>query len=224
VKTSNTLFFLILGLFATFLLCAGASIVGVTMSYARPYRFNWANNAPSPRTSVVMVAQEDMPAGTRIAVPEAKFRVRIYRLGEEPRNVVTDYNQLRGVTLKQPLREGDVCTISHVQKLALPLPDGKDAILFQTTLNINDDAVHVGNRLDVSGPSPVNEMVAGAVSVLAHDVQVLFVDPAPLPPPPQRMQTTTVSIVVAVSPDEAKALIGSMQRGALTVNVLVPKN
>src|SRR5262245_10457651 len=169
------LFFTILGIFAIFLLCAGASLVGVTMSYARPYRYSgWSSSSPTPKTAVVMVAREDIPAKAMIASPEAKFRVRLYRIGEEPSDAATDYNQIRGMVLTRALHKGEVCTVGHLQNQTVAVPEGKRALSFRTTLPFNDMRfLVVGSHVDVTGQMPVNDLGQGGMGILALDSLVL---------------------------------------------------
>jgi Flp pilus assembly protein CpaB len=233
VKSSVVLFFTILGIFATFLLCAGASLVGVTMSYARPYRGyggGWNDN-PTPKTSVVLVARQDIPAGTKIGTPELMFRVRIYRLGEEPRDGVNDYSQIGGMFLTREMKKGEACTLGHL-KTPIPLPDGKRAFSFRTMLNLGMDGfIAPGSRVDVSGQAPVDNVGQSVFKVLAQDCVVLAVNAARLAPEdpemPQVMPANQpgnfVTLTVAISPEEAVALIGSMRQGQLTVTLRAPK-
>ncbi len=230
------LFFTIVGIFATFLLCAGASLVGITMSYARPYKYSSWDNNPTPKTSIVLVAREDMSAGTKISIPEAKFRVRLYRIGEEPRDAASDFNQVGGMVLTRDLRRGEVCTLAHLQNplLRIALPEGKKTFSFRTTLPPEIAGfVAPGTRVDVSGQAPFDPSgQGGGFRVLAPDVLVLAVnlvrfgpeDPEIVQPALNVEPGKLVVLTVAITPDEAVALTGAMRQGQLTVTLRAPKD
>jgi Flp pilus assembly protein CpaB len=101
-------------------------------------------------------------------------------------------------------------------------------VSFRTTLQGNEQGVIApGARIDVSGQSPT-EFGQGGMIILAQNALVLTSKEIEAPAGPDKIPVpapgATTLITVAVSPPEAAALIGSMQRGQLAVMLRAPKD
>jgi Flp pilus assembly protein CpaB len=167
----------------------------------------------------VLVARQDLPAGTRITEPETVFRVRLYRLGEEPANAITDYSQLSGKTLNRPLASGEVCYVSDI---SVRVPEGLRAIAVRTSLaDPVLTALKVGTRIDLSG-QVVNDGT-GRYQTLAEDVLVLAVNATSEAVqgqpsnPPGNNGAQNVTITVAVTPEQAQSLAAAQLQGGIGV-------
>ncbi|OAI47313.1 hypothetical protein AYO44_09745 [Planctomycetaceae bacterium SCGC AG-212-F19] len=241
MKTTHVVLFTVLGIFASFLLCSGGLLVAVTMSHSRPYRYqSWGNNTQTPKTVAVLVATEDIAAGTRIArkedlvagarllQPEALFRVRLYRIGEEPPNAITDYNQLLGKQLNRALRKGEVCLFADVHENTVHLPDGMRAMALR--MNLSDTvltALQPGMRVDLSGQVVTDG--SGRMQTLADNVLVLAVTTAgeaqqvgANPPGTVVEMAHNTTITVAVTTEQAQALTLATLQGGIGLTIRRP--
>lgn len=231
MKTSHVVLFTLVGVFAGMLMCSGGLLVAVSMAHSRRYGYqSWGNQAQPAKTAAVLVARQDLPAGTRVAEPEAVLRVRLYRIGEEPADAVTDYNQVRGQTLQRALRTGEVCALTDVFAQKVQLPEGMRALAIRT--NVPDTmlvALQPGTRIDLSG-TVVNDGT-GRVQTLAENVLVLAVsasggateEVAPASPPGTSNNVVRgVTITVAVTTEQARALAGPALQGGIGVTVRPP--
>jgi Flp pilus assembly protein CpaB len=122
-----------------------------------------------PKLVAVLVAKTDIPAFEAIKEPEKLFKVDYYKKGEEPRDAVTDFDQMKGQYLLNGLAEDQ-----PVKKADL-LPEGTRAIAVSIPKDGLGNAIP-GSRVDVyatirkDGKEPITELVLKDLLVLAVDV------------------------------------------------------
>jgi hypothetical protein len=137
----------------------------------------WADE-PKPLVAV-LVAKSDVAPWEPIEEPEKLFKVVHYLKGEEPRDAVTGFEQVKGRRINCRLTEDQPLKRSHILAESRPaiLIGPQDGVRVMA-IKISDKSVTevmVGKRFDIfatfkeAGMEPVTEMMGKNLLVLACD-------------------------------------------------------
>ena len=179
-------------------------------------------------TSTVVVASEDVPAGTELdpLIEEGKLVEQ-----EIPKNyivpgAVASLEELQGRTVSQPLVEGEQILANRIDELgtvqggSLGIPDGFTA--YTVELRPEQTVANVLNRGDrVRVFATFSEKSGARASVaLLPDVKVLAVSSDG---DPEQQAATNQLVTLAVTPDDAaKLALFGQDTGSLWLNLLPP--
>ena len=179
-------------------------------------------------TSTVVVASEDVPAGTELdpLIEEGKLVEQ-----EIPKNYIVpgavgSLEELQGRTVSQPLVEGEQILANRIDELgtvqggSLGIPDGFTA--YTVELRPEQTVANVLNRGDrVRVFATFSEKSGARASVaLLPDVKVLAVSSDG---DPEQQAATNQLVTLAVTPDDAaKLALFGQDTGSLWLNLLPP--
>lgn len=179
-------------------------------------------------TSTVVVASEDVPAGTELdpLIEEGKLVEQ-----EIPKNYIVpgavgSLEELQGRTVSQPLVEGEQILANRIDELgtvqggSLGIPDGFTAYTVelrpeQTVANV----LNRGDRVRVFATFAEKSGARASVALLP-DVKVLAVSSDG---DPEQQAATNQLVTLAVTPDDAaKLALFGQDTGSLWLNLLPP--
>jgi len=179
-------------------------------------------------TSTVVVASEDVPAGTELdpLIQEGKLVEQ-----EIPKNYIVpgavgSLEELQGRTVSQPLVEGEQILANRIDELgtveggSLGIPDGVTA--YTVELRPEQTVANVLNRGDrVRVFATFSEKSGARASVaLLPDVKVLAVSSDG---DPEQQAASNQLVTLAVTPDDAaKLALFGQDTGSLWLNLLPP--
>ena len=179
-------------------------------------------------TSTVVVASEDVPAGTELdpLIEEGKLVEQ-----EIPKNYIVpgavgSLEELQGTTVSQPLLEGEQILASRIAELGsvkggtIGIPEGFSAFTIelrpeQTVANV----LNRGDRVRVFATFAEKSGARASVALLP-DVKVLAVSSDG---DQEQQQATNQLVTLAVTPDDAaKLALFGQDTGSLWLNLLPP--
>jgi pilus assembly protein CpaB len=173
---------------------------------------------PPIETVVVLVARKEIPYGTFVKEPEQFFKEVRYVKGDEPKNAVTKFEQVKGKRTLRALAEDQPVKAKDVGDAAageVPLPKGMRALAVKVALG-NDAVGFVlpGSRVDVI--HTVRKDGETTSTTLLQNVLVLGLNTSTNRDRPPTMVT------LAVSPDDAAKIRVAESVGELSFTLRTP--
>jgi Flp pilus assembly protein CpaB len=168
----------------------------------------------------VLVANTDLPKGLRLHEPEKYFKRVRYFKGEEPRDAVVSFDQLKGKTLRRPLVEDQPMKLRDLRDPDLPLdlPAGTRAVAIKVQRNPENVAVLPGVFVDVVF-TPGKSSEKREPKTVAQDVLVLAIDMGR-----EDDHGTVTTVTLALRPDLAQRLALAAALGSLELVIRTPKD
>jgi pilus assembly protein CpaB len=173
---------------------------------------------PRPMETVtVLVAKVQVPMGTLLNDPEKKFKTVRYVKGDEPKDAVTKFAQLKGKRLThslvedQPVKTQYVTDGKNIGMFDALMPAGMRAIAIKVSpATVTDGFILPGSRVDVihtvrKAPDET------ASSVILQNLLVMAVDTST-----DRDQTLN-TVTLAVKVEDAKKLRLAEAKGELSL-------
>jgi pilus assembly protein CpaB len=138
----------------TLILMATAIVCGLGASYMTSRLLAERGSGDSEVEKVrVAVAKKHLDLATPLKNPADFFEFKDVVRGDEPKNAVTDLNQVKGKFLARPLRKGDALTTDDVkdQVAVIPVPPGMRAVGLRVNLEgqAGGFASLPGSRVDI---------------------------------------------------------------------------
>src|SRR6516165_8981957 len=139
-------------------------------------------NTDEPEKVEILVAKKNLSVHQRITNPEELFEKKIVSKGQEPPDAITDFETLKGKTLKQGRNKGDTVTLANFyDKGGLEIPFGHQAVGLRVNIETTASGLaslpgsHVNLLLtigaqDVSSTKTI--VLLESVLVLAADIRV----------------------------------------------------
>jgi Flp pilus assembly protein CpaB len=156
--------------------------------------------APAEETEIVtvLVARKALPRRAGLRHPEKLFKPVRYFKGEEPRDAVTSFEQLKGKILGRPLAEDQPLKTIDLLNLveANKLPPGTRAVAIKIQRLETNDLLIPGSRVDVLIARP-GSRGRTEVSTFLRDLLLLAMDSVRADQEPQ--EPTTAAIAVPLS-------------------------
>lgn len=171
----------------------------------------------------VLVAKKNLDMGLLIKNPADLFEEKQFSKGDEPKNCMVEHDQLKGRSLKRPLRAGDwVMEEDLFEKgksgMMGHLPEGHLAI----GIRVNPESIAGGfaslplSRVDIFSTVRRGDDKSSYSMRLMEDVLVLAADSNPHRDPESRAQLATV-VTVALKPQDVAKVRLAENFGPLTL-------
>lgn len=173
------------------------------------------------KTIEVLVAKQDLHAFQRLTDPVALLTRAIFRVGEEPYDAISSYDDLRGKVLRQPVSKGHPIARYNIYKydVITEFPEGLQA---------------AGLRIQERNlPLAVGQLPGKHVDIILHykqedgsfaktgilrNVLVLAGSCAPVPESGGELGGQT-SVILALAPEDVLTLVGAKEMGTLQLTL-----
>lgn len=216
MKAIHVLGFLITALFIGLCSGAGGFFVGNRLGSYK------ADELLQGQTVRVLVAAQDLPAGTLINDPATQLRKVSFLPESVPPKPFSDPEDLRGKVIGRTLLKNAPVTaqdLSVVESLFRTTPPGTRAV----TIRVHHEEVagsllRPGSRVDIVARFPQNDDPEKAVTkLILEDVMILVANVLNAEPPQGSVTLSGSIITVAVAPENVERLIEAKARGQVTV-------
>jgi Flp pilus assembly protein CpaB len=210
----------------TLILMATAIVCGLGASYMTSRLLAERGSSESDVEKVtVAVAKRHLDLATPLKNPGDFFEFKEVTRGDEAKNAVTSFDQVKGKFLARPLRKGDALTTDDVkdQVAVIPVPPGMRAVGLRVNLEAQAGgfASLPGSRVDIiSTVNRKNDDDSGSYYLL-ENVLVLAADT--VKERPDGALPASV-VTVALDPDDALRVNTAKGLGALTLVLRDPSD
>jgi pilus assembly protein CpaB len=181
-------------------LCAAALLL------IAPPAFVQAEKQPATETVTILVARKDIPWGTLLKEPEKVFKEVRYVKGDEPKNAVTNFEQLKGKRTLRALAEDQPVKTKDLGDAAaeVALPKGMRAVAIKVgPQGAGAGFVLPGSRVDVIQTVHRGEDKAESKTIL-QNVLVLAIDSVGTATGEKGGATAASIFTLAMIPDDVK--------------------
>lgn len=193
----------------TMILMVVAVTCGLGASYMTSRLLAERTGPDEPDKVTVLVAVKAMNMGDIIKNPKELFKEKTYSRGEEPKEAINDYEQLKEKVLKLPLRPGDHVAAENLfadrdQYMDWRLPKGFRAV----GIRVAQDTSAAGfasrplSKVDIIATVRRGDDKTSFSGVLLQDVLVLAADTATQGGPDKQAMPASV-VTVALKPEDA---------------------
>ncbi|MEI7687344.1 MAG: Flp pilus assembly protein CpaB [Planctomycetota bacterium] len=173
----------------------------------------------------VLVARRQLDNGSAIKVPQETFEEKLYTKGEEPRDAVSKYEDLKGRILKRTLRQGDFIRADDMldskdpqSVFAANLPEGYRGV----GLRVNLESIAGGfaslphSRVDIIQTVRRGDDKSSYASILLENVLVLAADARTQRDEAGNAMPASI-VTFALSPEDVLKLNLSREVGTLSL-------
>jgi Flp pilus assembly protein CpaB len=162
----------------TMILMGLAITCGLGASYMTS-RLLAERSTPEPEKVEILVAKKDLSVHLRIANPEDLFERKTVSKENAPADAITDFETLKGKTLKQGRIKGDHITPANLyDKGQLEIPHGYQAVGLRVNVETTASGLASlpGSRVNLLLTVPAQDVAATRTIVLLESVLVLAAD------------------------------------------------
>lgn len=191
-------------------------------------------SAPKQQEEVaILVASQDIDQGTYLSDPSKYFKEKKFNKGQEPKNALTQVNDLKGRIVNKSMPEEQFVTENDLlpkdKQLIIPTTDGKpltkDNRMEAVAVQVTPDAVAggfvvPGSHVDVSYGEVLPKKDRYVQRTILFDVTVLAVDNLSELPEGQPAARNPNTITLALTPEQCERLALAKERGKLRFNLL----
>jgi Flp pilus assembly protein CpaB len=172
------------------------------------------------QSTAILVAADDLEAGTTLHHPETQLMFKSYTVGSEPPHSFYDREYVRGKILVLPLSKGARLTAEHFPIIKIP-------VLQEVSVSVKYQGMGViqpGTRIDLLHVAPDRDDAKKTQAVvILQNALVLAVDTSKITLiPTDGVIEKVMQVTVLVDSDDAPKLFQATQQGPLSVVIRRP--